>query len=65
MADDRKCFTCGHAWSLHVTGHQCAGTVYEGGTVCPCEERQCIGSRLNTRICERGAVGCEVVHKTE
>lgn len=41
------CPACGHALSLHepvmgsfVRGHECAGTIYEGGKVCPCAEYQ-------------------------
>ena len=25
----------------------------------------CVGSRINTRVCERGTKGCEVVHGAE
>lgn len=34
VASTRPCPECGHAMGLHVVGHGCAGTVYEGGRVC-------------------------------
>jgi len=35
-----NCPACGHAVSLHIAGHECAGTFYEGGRTCPCAEYQ-------------------------
>jgi hypothetical protein len=37
----KLCPECGHAWRLHVGGHECAGTFYEGGTVCRCTAADC------------------------
>lgn len=49
-----KCGSCRHPRSLHVGGHECAGTFYEGGQTCPCDaydRTSCIHGRPSCEEC--------------
>ena len=51
MEETEKCGSCGHSRDGHVYGHECAGTVYEGGHACNCDA-------LYSTSCVHGVPSC-------